>query len=301
MLFTDGGLWEWNGVMWTNLPQANPPPTWATPQTYYSYGNFEYDEKWGKIVLFGRYRSGLGGTGGTLQATMFEWDPVNDWIQLPSTGPLGAGPMWFDRHRGTMMVGFRPGSALSGFYCRDAARNWVPFQSGSLPLQQGCHDAAGNRYFFQGSAATIGIVQDTHPAAFAAHAQGCTPPTGWLLDLTAPWTRAWIGQTLSVDVTAPYSLALLATGFSDQVYGSTPLPVNLGPYGLPGCSLRVAPEATVLGSSLSGTVTFSVPIPNAVGLLGVAYWQQSLALAIGSNPANLLATDSVRGTVGLYR
>jgi len=119
------------------------------------------------------------------------------------------------------------------------------------------------------------------------------------LGLTEPWTRPWSGETLSVDATSlPLSIAVLATGFSDQTYSGTPLPLSLAPFGMPQCYLRVAPDVTQWAAGTGGTATFQILIPSTPALVGLAFWQQAFALAPGANPAGLLVSDSMSGTVG---
>lgn len=304
MLFASGaglvsGLWDWDGAVWTMLNHVNPPPTRLTPNSWWSYLDMAYDSRWDKIVLFGRAMHNTGGTGGPSEQVTFEWDPVNDWAQLATLPGAPSGTvMWYDRHRGTLLRAYS--GAPYGAYYRDLARNWMLLQSTALNMGRGAFDSQSNRYYAPDNASTIAVIHDTHPAAFGGHLQGCAPATPWPLQLSATWTRAWIGRSMSVDVTAPHSLALLAMGFSDQSYNAMPLPIDLSLYGMPGCSLTIAPQATVLGTNSSGTVTFSLPVPSASGLLGTVYWQQAFPLALGANAANLLATDSVRGTVGAF-
>lgn len=296
MLFS-GQLYEWDGVSWTMIPALNTPPVWTAPNVGYSYGPMSYDAMWDKLVLFG---GGL--TSSSNSPTTFEWDPVIGWIQLAGTTPADyTYAMWFDRQRGTMMrshTSFNP--TVHAIYCRDQARIWTLFQSTGSMMLPGCYDGRNNRFFSQAGAG-LEVLADTAPAQFSYHAQGCTPPSSSALSLAAPWTRAWMGQSLAVDAASPASIALLAMGFSDQSYQTVPLPLDLTARGLTNCSLTVAPEATVLGTGSGGHVGFSIAIPNQQGLLGLTFFQQAFALAPGVNPAGLVASDSVRGTVGWYR
>jgi hypothetical protein len=211
--------------------------------------------------------------------------------------------MWFDHHRGAMLLAssnYNP--TVHAILCRDGARNWVHLAATAGLQQPGCYDRRHNR-FLSKTRTGIEILSDTHPAVFLAHAPGSTPASQYTLHLTSPWSRAWLNQTLSVEAATPSGSALLAMGFTDQTWMSSGLPIDLTSFGLTGCNLNIAPEATLLGTNTGAgnPVTFTLPIPNAPGLLGVAFWQQAFPIAPGANPAGMLASDSVRATVGLYR
>ena len=171
----------------------------------------------------------------------------------------------------------------------------------NLPLYYngGAYDSLRNRWYFGTSPNNLAFVTDTNPSTFASHGAACANPNPPTLMLTQSWTRAWIGDTLEVTVGfLPLSMAFLAMGFSDQTYGATPLPLNLANYGMPGCQLHVAPDATRFAIGANNATNFQLAIPNSQSLLGVTFGQQVLAPFPGANPADALTSASIRGTVG---
>lgn len=142
--------------------------------------------------------------------------------------------------------------------------------------------------------------RDTYPAEYSYHLLGCTGPALANLDLTKPWTRAWLGRTLSVDVTwqwplSPSSFVVLAMGLTDQSFGGVPLPIP--GFGLPNCQLAIAPEATQVGIGSNSSASFQIPIPSTATLVGIPFWQQAFVV----NPASggfFVPTNSTQGTVG---
>ena len=109
----------------------------------------------------------------------------------------------------------------------------------------------------------------------------------------------WIGNTLSVDlVNLPSPLGILSMGFDDQTYNGSPLPLPLGPFGMPACLLNIAPQASVLATATAGTATVQIPIPNAAYLVGTVFYQQVFSPAPGANARGVLAGTSTRGVVG---
>ena len=295
-------LYEWDGASWS--PVATPaqftplPITNLNPgQGDYGYGFLVFDERRDKLVLFGRSAQLAGVHVGT--ATTWEWDAVNGWIRYPDSGPLQGGGMWFDAHRGVVVrLGGQP--PYTAYYW-DPAQGWVPMGTVSAPsyYNASAYDSLRNRFYYGTSATSLAYVHDINPAEFVTHALGCAMPGAPSLRLTQPWTRAWMGNTLELTAEGlPLSLALLVMGFSDQSFASTPLPLDLSNYGMPGCQLRVAPDATLLGGGAHNEARFSLAIPNSASLLGVTFWQQILAPVPGANAAGVLMSDSVRGSVG---
>ena len=299
MLFSES-FYEWDGASWRPVLSANTPPVIATPfgPTFYRYGGMTYDARLDKMVLCGRIHSL---PNSPVETKSWEWDPATGWVEYPASGPLTGGAVWFDEHRGVVLKARTINSnGYHGVYYRDTSRAWVQLQSTDFDVFSGCYDRNANRFFFA-TQTGIGILHDVHPAAFGSHAPGCTPASPWNLTLSQPGTRAWIGRTFAVEVGTPSTLALLAMGFSDQLFQSVQLPFDLTAAGLTGCSLNVAPDAIAFGAGSAGSAAFALAIPNGVGLLGTTFFQQGFALAPGANPAGLVATDSVRATVGRFQ
>jgi hypothetical protein len=84
----------------------------------------------------------------------------------------------------------------------------------------------------------------------------------------------------------------LLIGFSATRASSIPLPLDLGPFGMPGCKLRTSPD-TLFGPLVTG-IQLPLPIPNLPGLVGFTLFSQGAVLDVGSPPANpvgLVFTD----------
>jgi hypothetical protein len=76
----------------------------------------------------------------------------------------------------------------------------------------------------------------------------------------------------------PGSLPGAAFGNSNTQWGSTPLPLNLGVYGFPGCSLLVAPTAVATFPPLAqSTFDMNLSVPNNTALAGLAVYLQTVA------------------------
>ena len=96
----------------------------------------------------------------------------------------------------------------------------------------------------------------------------------------------------------PANAALLATGFSTTVSALGPLPLDLGPFGMPGCSLRIAPDLVTLVVGSDGYATVSAMLSTAPALLGMTYHQQALVLDPGANPAGAVLSHAASAVIG---
>lgn len=300
-------LWEWNGSLWSLVPSppsGDTPPTIASPWSTYFYNALAYDERSDQLVLFGRHSII---NPNTTDGITWLWEATSGWTQLPVQSIAGqTSSMWYDQSRGHIVrheCFYTTTNPFAMHWLDLATGTWHPQAYVGAPLVgPGTYDATRNRFYSNrfSPQQVLHYLYDSNPAAYESHGAGCATATPPQLSLTHSWTRAWLGDTLSVDATSlPASVALLAMGFSDQSYGATALPVDLSPLGMPGCSLRTAPEAVLFASGSNNRATFQLPIPQATALLGVVFFQQVMAPAPGANALGMLVSGSMRGTVGL--
>jgi len=88
-------------------------------------------------------------------------------------------------------------------------------------------------------------------------------------------------------------------GFSNTDCSLGPLPFDLGPLGIPGCSARVSVDfvAFVLGSG--GFADCRLSIPNNPVLVGVRFYQQALVLdPAAGNAFGAVTSDATAAVVG---
>ena len=97
--------------------------------------------------------------------------------------------------------------------------------------------------------------------------------------------------------------ALLATaaalGLSDTLWRGLQLPLDLSPFGAPGCSIHTSHE-TILGPVrfTSGMASYDLPIPNDPTFVGGAAHLQGYHLSPGANPLSLALTDYISVVIG---
>lgn len=100
-----------------------------------------------------------------------------------------------------------------------------------------------------------------------------------------------LGTTFGVAVTP-----VPATGIAVGVLGVLPANVVLDPFGLIGCRLLVANQATMLLLSrpTPNVLAWPLVIPNAPALEAVQVLQQALVMDVAANPAGAIVSDAAR-------
>ncbi|MGH7149728.1 MAG: hypothetical protein ACREIU_03460, partial [Planctomycetota bacterium] len=110
--------------------------------------------------------------------------------------------------------------------------------------------------------------------------------------------EAKVGETISVNLSkAPAgSRALLVLGLSDTAWGPIPLPLGLGPVGMPGCSLLASldftfPVDTEPTPPAPGRASVPFSIPAQPALAGATFFVQWI---VGASPGTLIPGGTTR-------
>src|SRR5262249_56177028 len=137
------------------------------------------------------------------------------------------------------------------------------------------------------------------PATGRVTGPGCLGSLGdRALRLTHNGTRAWLGGTLSVDLTnLPQSSGFVVLGWSATSAGAFALPLPLAQFGMPGCLARVSFDETRFLAGTNHTVTTTMPVPLSNALLGLSFYQQGYAIDPAANAAGLVAGNAVQITL----
>ena len=117
-------------------------------------------------------------------------------------------------------------------------------------------------------------------ASWARYGHGCPGSNGVPVLAPASGSVPALGTTFTLEVSslplAPAAL-YLATGFDPSSWSGVPLPGDLGPLGLPGCTAWVAPDPAYgvffLHNGSSASRTFNVP--NIPALKGLQFLNQA--------------------------
>jgi hypothetical protein len=96
----------------------------------------------------------------------------------------------------------------------------------------------------------------------------------------------------------PLDVGIVTMGFSRTSSGPFTLPLDLGSFGLPGCSLLADPAATTFVAGTGGQALWSVLIPNDSLFMGMPFYNQGFALDPGINATGVTASRGGSGCVG---
>jgi len=98
----------------------------------------------------------------------------------------------------------------------------------------------------------------------------------------------------------PSTLAFVALGWSRAMVGPFALPFPLVGYGMPGCFMLQSAEAAAQPVAFTGpgTATFSLPLPNWAGLVGLHLHLQGWANAPGANAAQAIVSNGIEWVIG---
>lgn len=106
---------------------------------------------------------------------------------------------------------------------------------------------------------------------------------------------ARLGQTMMVTIdNLPASAAFVAIGFDNLNSPLGALPLDLGPFGMPGCKLRTNVDALQGLVGAGNTATQSLFIPNVATLVGLVFHEQALVPDAGAgNALGAVISDAV--------
>lgn len=96
----------------------------------------------------------------------------------------------------------------------------------------------------------------------------------------------------------PFAPAMLFVGLSDTWWGAVALPFDMGPWGAPGCLLRVSPDLSVFAlTDPAGSATVVFPVPAASQFVNARFCGQWFFLAPVANPLGICVTDMGLGII----
>ncbi|MCA8950369.1 MAG: hypothetical protein KDE27_12760 [Planctomycetes bacterium] len=139
----------------------------------------------------------------------------------------------------------------------------------------------------------VGLDSNSGTRYFEIFGAGCPGPLGAEPRIRFRGLPA-LGSNLALELDAAgVGSGLLLTGLSRTASALGPLPYSLAPFQMPGCFVRVSPDATSFAiANPAGLVATTWSIPNSASLAGLEIFCQYLAQG-GQNPVNLSATDGV--------
>jgi hypothetical protein len=160
----------------------------------------------------------------------------------------------------------------------------------------------GALYFCQRANVTTGSVRRIRPATatWAAFGSGCAGSFGTPSLVNAGGSLPVLGGTLQLQIgglPVQPSLSIGLLGVSKSWWETLPLPADLGPIGMPSCTLFVQPLilSAMLGSG--GVAPWPIAMPAASPFVGQDLYAQALVLDPGWNPFGGVLSNAGEGVI----
>jgi len=157
------------------------------------------------------------------------------------------------------------------------------------------------RWFASGSAGNVFAIDNAMilPLMYGSYGTGCAGTAGTPALAAAPGSLPQLGSSFQIMVSnmPTTGAGLVTTGFSDSAYGSVPLPLDLGLFGAPGCTVLTSPDARNLVLSSGGVAGLTLPIPNTTSLAGIGFFNQALVIDLPANGLGLTSSNARRGWI----
>ena len=276
---------EWTGSAWVHVPTsglvrapANAPVSlFASPYQGRTFGLFDIDT-----------------------VTQLRELVPNHWRPAPGTPPSRAALLGLDPRSGTILVLDTSATTPTDMYEWNGSE-W----SRTSPLPPPRREVVPAYSYYDATKHTFVVVDRDRPTgilrAWSRPAPGGGAGSfgaGWggtagIPTLAAanatPYPR--IGQPFTFEVTnLPASApAFLQIGFSRTNWAGVALPLDLGFFGMPGCTLRTSGEISVPLVNVGGRATWTVPMPNEPGR---TFYAQAIALDATANPRGLTLSNA---------
>lgn len=291
-----GDTWEWDGTNWQQATTTGPLARVMHAMAY--------DSTRGKTVMFGGYDDV------TLSALGDTWE----WNGTTWTNPSNSGPparwlhaMAFDSHRDRTVL-FGGGYSFADTWEWDGT-TWTLVVA-SAPSARMDHamayDSQRDKTVLFGGGGSLSTLRaetwewtGSYSSIATAYGNGCGNPP--LLLSPVAGARPIINTTAQASLSnIPTSLAFVALGWSRSGFGPFPLPLTLAGYGLPGCELLQSLDAAAQATAPTGqgTATYSLPLPNWSGLIGLNLHLQGWAAAPGVNAGGMVVSNGVEWVIG---
>ena len=163
------------------------------------------------------------------------------------------------------------------------------------------YDASSGRMFVFGGALQGGVLTSAtwaygpqSAASYAEFGAGCAGSNGVPLLRRVPGSLPWMGADFDLRVQAvPSAIAAPFLGWSRVQSGGLALPFELSSLGMPGCRLRVSPDATFVRIGTGTTVDWRLSFPNVPALVGARLYAQALVLDASANTFGGTLTNAV--------
>lgn len=302
---TYSDTWEWNGAAWTQV--ASGPR--ATERASHAIA---YDPVRERAVMFGGWWED------DTISTFLPLDDTWEWngdgwcrVQVP-TPPRARGShsMTYDALRDRIvLLGGNGETGGAGISFDDtweyADGTWTQVVTGSatgtLFAHATAYDSARQELILFGGVDTnrkhrgdTWSYATPDPASYTPFGSSCGTPGARLT--AQPASLPWLGATLDLALSTDAPLGLVLGSSRTQWLGAN-LPLPLGGFGMPGCSLFVSIDS-VLAPMRAQAPQWSLAVPSEVALVGARFFVQAFFEAPLANDAGILWSEAGEARIG---
>ncbi|MGE3173499.1 MAG: hypothetical protein AB7O97_12815 [Planctomycetota bacterium] len=284
--------WEWDGATWTRFPQA----AIGSPGSRV-WHRMVFDPVAGRTVLCG------GAMNPVLFTDTWQYDGIS-WAQTNASGlppRLNAGLVYDWSQQRVVLLGGQDalglGNDVLAYDTVGASWSTLPVAN-ALPswlVSAAAYDVAAGRTVLFGQQDLFDPTTETHylygsgalTASYTPFGAGCAGGTvviGGRPGVLPPAQLSAVqgslpvrGTTFGVRVGGVGSspLVLLGLGLSNTQSGGQPLPLDLGPVGMPGCPLLIDPIELLPTVLAGGDAEWTLRVPLDPLLAGLVFHQQA--------------------------
>ncbi|MCC6672461.1 MAG: PQQ-dependent sugar dehydrogenase [Planctomycetes bacterium] len=141
----------------------------------------------------------------------------------------------------------------------------------------------------------IDLVGEWIGTPFVSFGSGCAGAGGTPSLQMPPDGYPGLGRTFVTEalrMPPGVSAATFLAGTSRSRWGSANLPLDLGPYGMPGCSLYTSGELHLAAQVGGTTARLQAQVPNLASLLGTSMYLQAAVADASANPLGVVLSDA---------
>ncbi|MCR9245853.1 MAG: hypothetical protein NXI31_12545 [bacterium] len=263
---------EWDGTSWARLTPTVQPPAAQYPQLF-------YDPERGQCVLH--------------ESNGFWRFDGNDWLNLgiPALiAPSHQAEVGFDRSRDRWLAT----TVRDGIF-ELQANQWMLVNPVSVPSPSGTMTFDSSRGEFVGFDHTGPYTIRTQGAGtLRPLGNGCGGQAGEPVLHGERPLRLGASRPLHLDRAPAGAFWLAVFGSDVPTYQGVPLPIDLSPFGAPGCALHTEAAGTTVRTGRD----WPLAIPANPGLQGTAMRFQALVFDATANSLGLSASNGIVATVG---
>lgn len=260
--------WEFDGVQWLLRSASFPPHLYDA--------DLAYDPLRRRSVLV---------TFGLLGREVWEWDGAVWFSTNPTNRPAALNPTLhaaYDPERHQVVVVDPTPHGNAGAYVGDAhvwdGADWTELSSDArLATVTSLAGVPGVGIVAQsGATRQVYTLTHEHPAQAISFGSPCFQPA-WRLSIDR---NPWLGTTYRLRYPVAVGLpCLFTTGLSNTSAGPTPLPLDLGAFGMPGCNLYVSPDIVQVRPWSYDAAYLDVSLPSDPAFAGLRLYHQGIVLA----------------------